>query len=78
MRNPPRIAGDDHDPRLDALIRMEIACQLALESLPRLSPEAGNRLREPIKVLCDVTRTELDQLQPGWNARSAPRFTADS
>ena len=43
---------------------MEVACQLALESLPELPPETEARLREPIETLCDVTRSELGRLQP--------------
>lgn len=51
---------------LDALIKLEVACQLALDSLAKLPPETGQRLRAPIETLCDVTRTELDRLQPGY------------
>jgi hypothetical protein len=50
---------------LDALLKLEVACQLALDSLPKLPSETGERLRAPIQTLCDVTRTELDRLQPG-------------
>ena len=56
------VGGDE--PRLQPLIRMEVACQLALESLPELPRETENRLREPIQILCDVTRSELDRLRP--------------
>jgi hypothetical protein len=60
-----RIAYDAPDnPKLEALIRMEVACQLALESLPELPPETESRLREPIQVLCHVTRTEIARLKP--------------
>ena len=55
---------NQEDPKLQALIRMEVACQLALESLPELPPETEARLREPIETLCDVTRSELGRLQP--------------
>ena len=51
---------------MDALIKLEVACQLALDSLPKLPPDTGERLRAPIQTLCDVTRTELDRLQPGY------------
>jgi hypothetical protein len=54
----------EEDSKLQALIRMEVACQLALESLPELPPETENRLRGPIQTLCDVTRSELDRIGP--------------
>jgi hypothetical protein len=41
-----RIADDAPDnPKLEALIRMEVACQLALESLPELPPETNKQAR---------------------------------
>ena len=43
---------------------MEVACRLALESLPALPPETEKRLRVPIQTLCDVTQTELGRLKP--------------
>ena len=62
----PRIAADrSYELKLDALIKLEVACQLALDSLPQLPPDTGERLRAPIQTLCDVTRIELDRLQPG-------------
>jgi hypothetical protein len=51
--------------KLDALIRLEVACQLALESLPKLPPETEESLRDPIETLCDVTGRELERLKPG-------------
>jgi hypothetical protein len=51
--------------RLQALIKMEVACRLALESLPELPPETEEALREPIETLCKVTERELERLQPG-------------
>jgi hypothetical protein len=45
---------------------MEVACQLALESLPELPPETGERLREPIQALCKVTRDELARIEPSF------------
>ena len=59
-----RIPDDGHDPKLEALIRMEVACRLALESLPDLPPETEKRLRVPIQTLCDVTQTELARCKP--------------
>lgn len=43
---------------------MEVACRLALESLPDLPPETGNALREPIESLCRLTAAELERLHP--------------
>lgn len=51
--------------RLQALIKMEVACRLALESLPELPRETEELLREPIDTLCKVTGREIDRLQPG-------------
>ena len=51
--------------RLHALIKMEVACRLALESLPELPRETEDALREPIERLCNVTERELRRLQPG-------------
>jgi hypothetical protein len=50
--------------RLQALIKLEVACRLALESLPELPPETEEALREPIQTLCEVTGRELESLQP--------------
>ena len=54
-----------NEDKLHALIKMEVACRLALESLPELTRETGNALREPIERLCNVTECELRRLQPG-------------
>ena len=68
----PRIAAEVPDEtKLQALIRMEVACELALESLPELPPETGERLREPIQALCKVTRDELARIEPSFAARFA-------
>jgi hypothetical protein len=48
---------------------MEVACELALESLPDLPPETEEKLREPIQALCRVTRDELVRLDPGFAKR---------
>jgi hypothetical protein len=67
--------GDPPDEKkLNALFRMEVACQLALDSLPELPPETGEKLREPIQALCEVTRNELVRINPGF----ADRFTTPS
>ena len=57
--------------RLEALIKMEVACRLALESLPVLPPETEKALREPIETLCEVTGRELERLRPALIDRSA-------
>jgi hypothetical protein len=57
--------------KLQALIRLEVACELALEALPELPSETEQALREPIERLCRVTRTELERIQPGL--KSDPR-----
>jgi hypothetical protein len=57
--------------KLNALIKMEVACRLALESLPVLPPETEEALREPIETLCQVTERELERLRPGRNDRTA-------
>ena len=56
---------------LNALIKMEVACLLALESLPALPPETEDALREPIDTLCKVTERELERLNPGLNDRTS-------
>ena len=64
--NPRVMAGDPFDDsRLEALIKMEVACRLALESLPRLPAETEQALREPIDTLCQVTEREIERLRPG-------------
>jgi hypothetical protein len=60
------MAGEQIDEaRLQALIKMEVACRLALESLPELPRETGEALREPIEALCKITERELERLRPG-------------
>jgi hypothetical protein len=57
--------------RLEALIKLEVACRLALESLPKLPAETEEALREPIETLCDITGRELERLKPGLLDRDA-------
>jgi hypothetical protein len=52
-------------PKIEALVRLEAACQLAIEAMPQLPSETGKRLREPIRELCDITRQELIRIDPG-------------
>ena len=54
---------------LEALIKMEVACRLALESLPKLPQQTEDALRRHIETLCDVTERELTRLKPDF-ARS--------
>ena len=56
-----------HDEKpLDALIKIEVACRLALESLPRLPTETEEALREHIETLCAATERELKRLHPTY------------
>jgi hypothetical protein len=56
-----------HDEKtVEALIKMEVACRLALESLPKLPNETEEALRHHIETLCEVTERELKRLQPGY------------
>jgi hypothetical protein len=75
--NPSPIAGGDahptDDPQVEALIRLQLACQLALEALPALQSQTERALRHPVETLCDVTTEELDRLHPGW--RDLPVFS---
>jgi hypothetical protein len=67
-----RIRGDDlNEGKLQALIKMEVACRLALESLPELPRETEDALRKPIETLCEVTERELERLQPALVKRAA-------
>jgi hypothetical protein len=58
------VEDDSRDNALEALIKMEVACRLALESLPALPTQAEQALRDPIEQLCRVTERELQQLEP--------------
>jgi hypothetical protein len=60
------VAGDSRDRAREALIKMEVACRLALESLANLPTQTEQALRDPIEQLCRVTEHELQQLQPGF------------
>jgi hypothetical protein len=61
-----RIRGDDLNEG-----KMEVACRLALESLPELPPETEDALRKPIETLCEVTERELERLQTALVKRAA-------
>jgi hypothetical protein len=62
---------EDLEIRLDALIKLEVACRLAIESLPKLPSETEDTLRKPIETLCEVTERELERLKPGLLQRDA-------
>jgi len=57
--------------RLEALIKLEVACRLALESLPKLPADTEEALRKPIETLCDISGRELERLKPGVLDRGA-------
>jgi hypothetical protein len=57
--------------RLQALIKMEVACRLALESLPELPRDTEEALREPINTLCKITEREIERLRPGLVDRAS-------
>jgi hypothetical protein len=54
------------DQTLQALIKMEVACRIGLESLPQLPKESADALREPIEPLCRATQREVERLSPGY------------
>jgi hypothetical protein len=49
----------------EALIKMEVACRLALESLPKIPRESEKAMREAVQTLCKVTERELKRLKLG-------------
>jgi hypothetical protein len=51
---------------VEALVKMEVACRLALESLTKLPNETEQALRGHIETLCEVTERELKRLQPAY------------
>lgn len=51
---------------VEALIKMEVACRLALESLPKLPDETERALRQHIESLCEMTERELNRLRPAY------------
>jgi hypothetical protein len=62
------MAGDGGPRKIDALIQLEVACQLALEALPALGDEAEQKLREHVQALCEASGAELDRVKPGWRS----------
>ncbi len=66
-----RITDLSDDPKVDALIRLQVACRLALDALPSLPEDTQGALREPVQKLCSVTEKQLDELRPGWSREEA-------
>jgi hypothetical protein len=62
--------GHHAEKKLQALIKIEVACRLALESLPELPRETQQALRAPIEKLCELSVRALDRLEAGF-ARDA-------
>jgi adenylosuccinate lyase len=58
------VSAAGEEKKIEALIKLEVACRLALEALPHAPAE--DELREPIQALCDLTERELDRIKPGW------------
>ena len=58
------------DQTLQALIKMEVACRIGLESLPQLPKESEDALRGPIEALCRTTEREVERLSPGYKRKS--------
>ncbi len=56
--------------RLEPLIRLEVACRLALDALSELADETEHALRSPVETLCEITGSELDRVSPGWRESS--------
>ena len=57
------------DQTLQALIKMEVACRIGLESLTQLPKECEDALREPIETLCRTTQRVVEGLSPGYKRR---------
>jgi hypothetical protein len=72
FRWPPSVVslGIAEQKQIQALIRLEVACQVALEALPELPDDTEQALRDHVQSLCDVTGAELDRINPGWRDTS--------
>jgi hypothetical protein len=70
------VPGEDGD-KIDALIRLEVACRLALAALPELSDEIEQQLRTHVEAVCEVTGAALDEINPDWRATTAARCFGD-
>jgi hypothetical protein len=49
------------DPWLDAIVRLSVACRLALEALPNLDDDAQQALREPIERVCQIADSQIER-----------------
>jgi hypothetical protein len=47
-----------------------VACQVALGALPRWPEDTEQALRKPVEELCDVTRAELQRIEPSYKSES--------
>jgi hypothetical protein len=56
---------------IQALIRLEVACHVALDALPELPDDTEQALRDHVQTLCEVAGAELDRIKPGWRERLA-------
>ena len=59
------------DQTLQALIKMEVACRIGLESLPQLPKESEDALRGPSKRCAATTEREVERLSPGYKRKPA-------
>jgi hypothetical protein len=59
------------DQTLQALIKIEVACRIGLESLPQLPKESEDALRGPIETLCRTMEREVERLSPGYKRKFA-------
>jgi hypothetical protein len=62
----PPIADESGQKAVEALIRLEVACRLAIDALADVPSATEHELREPIEAICQVTGRELDRIKPGW------------
>jgi len=51
---------------VEALIKLEVACRLALESMSRLPRDAETKLRGHVEALCDAVEDELRNRRPSF------------
>jgi hypothetical protein len=47
-----------------------VACQVALGALPKLPEHTEQALRKPVQELCDVTRAELQRIDPSYKSET--------
>jgi hypothetical protein len=49
------------DEAIDAIVRLEVACRLALDALPKLPEDTQQVLRRPLDELCRIAEQELER-----------------